>query len=231
MNEHFPTLAPQEYGVLSAGTPIMEKNLSYSMWYQGVLGLCYCRVDWDAYVEGTVRKWEVLAAHGAAGVLGVEAAEGYVEARAAGVQTLRLTFDEALDTATVGPAAIGIVGQTHGDCSSLVSAASLDGSGKVLTVQLRSKLEDGDRYTVTVADSVRTVGGRALAGNRTRQIGALAGDVNRSGQVTAGDLLAVRARVGQAVTASNAGYDVDGSGTVSGSDILLVRHFLGDSLP
>jgi hypothetical protein len=55
--------------------------------------------------------------------------------------------------------------------------------------------------------------------------------VDASGVVAAGDVLAVRSRAGQALSAANARYDVNCSGAISGDDILTLRNNLGHALP
>ena len=52
-----------------------------------------------------------------------------------------------------------------------------------------------------------------------------------SGQVTAADILAARARAGQAFAPEAARYDIDRSGTFTGGDVLAARNGSGAALP
>jgi hypothetical protein len=157
--------------------------------------------------------------------------DGYTEPRLAGLRRLDITFVEEIDPATAVPGAVTIVGATSGDVSHLVSGLSLNGSGTVLTVELSASPPDGDTYTVTVTDTLRTPGGAIPVGDRDIVLHLLAGDINGSGHVSPADLLAVRAAAGQALTAETAQVDLDGSGTVSGADMLHLRSLLGNALP
>lgn len=180
-----------------------------------------------------VTRWEVLANHAAAGALALPVADGSVEPRQ-GASQLRITFNTALDPATVSPDRISIVGQLHGDQSSLVSSATLDAEGATLTVTLSSPLPDCDRYTITLSDRIMSLGPNlplSLGGDRSLELAMLAGDADASGAVTVADLLAVRAAAGLAVNAAAARYDLNRSGTVTGADLLAVRTHLGATLP
>lgn len=50
-------------------------------------------------------------------------------------------------------------------------------------------------------------------------------------QLSAVDILATRAAVGQPLTAQITSVDIDGSGSTSGTDLLLIRFRLGRHLP
>jgi len=178
-----------------------------------------------------IRDWAVAATHGGAGEVGCPAPEGYIESRAAGIAKVQITFGAALDPATIDNASVTIVGQRTGDQSGRISGVSLQSGGTVLVVQLSSALPDVDKYTFTVSNSVKFADGGSINNSRARCLCALAGDVDASGVVAAGDVLAVRSRAGQALSAANARYDVNCSGAISGDDILTLRNNLGHALP
>lgn len=182
---------------------------------------------WDFAVQ----SWEALADHGPAGQVARLVTDGACEPRLAGLRTIRLVFSLALDPATIVAGAVTIVGDASGDQSSLIQSMTLDGTGKILTVELSSPAPDGDVYAITVADSVRSQTGLAPNGPRGLVLDVLAGDVDGSGAVTAADLLAARAAVGQPVDATTAACDLDGSGDITGTDLLAVRARFGAALP
>lgn len=178
-----------------------------------------------------VTGWEVLAEHGPQGLIATPATDSYVEPRLGGFQALRVTFDSAIDPATVLPGAVTIVGASSGDVTSLVGSLTLDGSGQVLTVDLLSPLADADTYTITVTSQVTSIEGAALVGDLDLVFSTLAGDVNASGRVTVADMLAARALGGQAATPATCRADLNRSGTITGGDMLAARNRLDHALP
>ncbi|NIA21295.1 MAG: DUF1565 domain-containing protein [Anaerolineaceae bacterium] len=187
--------------------------------------------EYVAPAAGTITDWSVAATHGAAGELVTTADENYIESRAGGIVKVRITFSSPLDPATVNNNSLGIVGQVNGDQASRISGITLTGGNTVLVVQFSSPLPDADRYTATVSDTVKYADGSAISGSRVRRLSALAGDVDSSGLVGAEDILAVRSRAGQGLTAATARYDVDGSGTITTADMLATKLQLGNLLP
>jgi parallel beta helix pectate lyase-like protein/dockerin type I repeat protein len=182
------------------------------------------------FLQGTViTGWSVLGLHGGNPVA-VVAGENYVEPRAEGMKHLQIAFSSPLDAATVNAATVTISGQTSGDQSSLIDTVTLVG-GNTLDVVLTGALPNADWYTVAVSDTLRTSTGDPIVGDRDRRIGALLGDVDGSAAVASGDIVAVRAAAGQAVSAATARYDIDGSGAITGLDLLRVRSSDGEQLP
>jgi hypothetical protein len=182
-------------------------------------------------VGGDITGWTVAAMHGAAGEIAIPAAENYVEPRAAGIAKVLITASAALDPATVNLASVSIVGQIAGDQSGRISSVWLASGNTVFIVQLSTALPDSDKYAFTVSDSVKFADGGSINNSRVRHLWALAGDADGSGAVSAADVLAVRAAVGQAVTAANGRYDLNTSGALTGDDMLFVHRRLGHSPP
>ena len=178
-----------------------------------------------------VERWEVLADHGAAGTIATAVSDNYIERRMAGLRKLRVAFAASVDPATLLPAAVTIAGQTGGDQSSLVSALSVDASGREVTVTLSDALPNADVYTVTITDVLRSTEGDTVIGDRDIVLRTLAGDADGSGSVTEADLTAIRAKAGQAVDATTAAYDLDGSGQITPADLRAARRHLGSQLP
>jgi hypothetical protein len=173
----------------------------------------------------------LVVSHGSAGDIVTPVADGAIEPRVGGLQTLRATAPVGLDPATVTPAAIRVVGKSAGDVSTLVASATLDGSGRVITIGLKAAPPDGDTYTITVTNAVHTTGGTPLEGDTALVITARVGDVDGSGQVTAADIMAVRDAAGQPLSSATARFDVDRSGAITGGDMRVVRDHAGGQLP
>ena len=174
--------------------------------------------------EVALLKWELPATHGAAGTVGCQIADGGVESRGQGVTQLRLTFDQALDPATVNGTSVAVLGKT-------VTGCTLESGNAVLVATLSSALDNGAHYIASLSSSVRGVGGTDVVGDKTINFAVLVGDVDGSETVNSLDMLAIRARTGQAVGPETARYDVDCSGAVTAGDMRALRPLLGQSLP
>jgi hypothetical protein len=59
----------------------------------------------------------------------------------------------------------------------------------------------------------------------------LVGDVTGNGIVSNGDVSAIKAQVGQTVTASNFRDDVNANGTLSNGDVSVAQGQVGQTLP
>lgn len=62
-------------------------------------------------------------------------------------------------------------------------------------------------------------------------IGFLVGDVTRSQRVNAADIVGIRARIGQPLTAANARFDLNGDGVISSSDVSAAKARAGKTIP
>ena len=178
-----------------------------------------------------ITGWAVAATHGAVGELICPITDGYIESCTCAIACLLIDFTEPLDPATVDTSVIQIVGITNGDVSGLVDSATLEGDGSRMRITTSSTLPDPDWYTVTILDTVCDPAGNGLDDDRDIKIGSLHGDANSSETVTGGDLLAVRAHIGETLDCSNRRYDVNCSGTITGGDLLAARVYIGNSLP
>ena len=178
-----------------------------------------------------VSAWHIVTDHGAHGPMATAMTDGYIEPRIEGLKRFRITFDKAIASSSVQTGAVSIVGGQSGDISHLASNLSLGEGDTVLTVTLSQAAPDADVFTITLSDALTDTEGRPLTGDRDLLVKTLAGDVNRSGEVTAADVLAVRAAVASPVGEGTAALDVSCSGVITGADMLAVHRLLGNSLP
>jgi len=173
--------------------------------------------------------WHIVGAHGGAEIM-TPVVEDAIEPRAAGIRKLTVAFNDPLDAATVGTGIVGIAGQISGNQSSQVQSVTLEGD-RTLIITLSAALPDADWYTVTVNTDLHFQNGTPVSGDLDIRIGALSGDIDGSGAVTAADVVALRGLAGQSLDATNAQADVDGSGAIVGTDLLLTRRRVGTQLP
>jgi hypothetical protein len=176
-------------------------------------------------------KWEVLARHGDAGMIGAEVTPGYVESRRAGIACLRLTFSGPVDPATLGAGALNIRGQLGGDLSDMVAGLSLQDGDTVLVVQLTEALDDGDRYNLSLGDQVRGVAGTSIGGTRRCEAAALIGDTDGSGRVDSADVAALRLAAAGTGGPLALRCDVDGNGRLDQADEDAIMARSGRTLP
>ena len=182
------------------------------------------------YLQGAaISAWSLVARHGQVDVA-VPLSEGAVAGDLQGIRKLRITFAASLEASTVGPAAVTLTGQTTGSQAARIQSVTLFAANS-LEIALSTPLPDGDWYTLAVTSALRTQGNGLVLGDADLRFGALAGDADGSGGVTAADLLAVRAAAGKTVAPATARYDLDGSGQTTGSDLLAARARLGHTLP
>ena len=180
---------------------------------------------------GMITRWQSIATHVGAGAIACDIRDGGIEPRVGGVAALRIMTDTALDPATVVPGCVTLVGQTTGDVSGRISTVSLEPGNQSILVTLSQPLAEVDRFTLSLASSVTDAGGQPLVGSMGITVGVLPGDANRSGQVTAADVMAVRNVAGQAVTEATAPFDANCSGDITGDDLQVVQKRVGTALP
>ena len=178
-----------------------------------------------------ITGWNIIADHGAAGTIVSPFLDNMVESRLGGLTTLRLSFNQAVSPASLVAGAVTINGAAGGDLSSLIQTLSANPDNNTVTIGLSSPLPNADAYTITITTAVTTIDNRPLPTAVSRTIRVLAGDVDGSGQVTAADVLAIRAAAGTPVTTANAHFDLTGTGTITGTDVRAARRLLGRSLP
>jgi mono/diheme cytochrome c family protein len=157
------------------------------------------------------------------------------------------TFDLAIDTApaiggavTVESRAIGAGHQIVFQFSDAISAAGTVSvvNAAAMPVGSASAMAAGNEVIVTVTgipdNSRATVtltgvnGGISVA---PVSIGFLVGDVNNSRSVNATDISGIKARSGQAASASNFRFDLNASGGINATDIAAVKARSGLVLP
>ena len=138
-----------------------------------------------------------------------------VEPRLIGTQHRIVFAFNAAVTAQGSVTVVNAAGQTV--------PANLSASAGEVVVSLPN-VPDNSRVFITLSGVNGSTGG-------TVAIGFLVGDVNNSRSVTLSDISAVKARSGQATTASNFKFDVNASGAINSSDILAVKARSGLTLP
>jgi hypothetical protein len=194
---------------------------------------------------------ESRAAHGAAGTFAIP-----INLTAAGTsvtneprvfstsnaQTIRMTFDEPVMAPPAG--CVTIVRSSTGttqtpttivQSSAMIYDITLNGTGQ------QAPLADADRYTVTVASTVKDLAGNPLSGDQNFQFILLGGNptvtpVATKWLVNGSDVSQTQARAGQGVTASNFTYDVirvpsSTAGVINGNDVSGVQARSGHSVP
>ncbi|NIA22256.1 MAG: hypothetical protein GWP05_09915, partial [Anaerolineaceae bacterium] len=148
---------------------------------------------WKLGPEFSVSRWQVVADHGPAGTLVTTVGDNFTEPRLAGLRKLAVQFTRPVDPATLLPGAVTITGQAGGDVSSLVESLTLDGARRTLTIALSAALPDADLYTVAITSGLKDFLGASAGGDSDLTLRVLAGDVDGSGSVTQADMLVVRA--------------------------------------
>ena len=167
----------------------------------------------------------------------------YIEPRP--LTTIVATFNRPISPASATASAITLTGTRSGNLASRISSVSLDATRMLLTFNL-TNMPVADKITITLVkanvvdqwgttvdiwtpDTYTPTPPGAPASPITFY--SLVGDVDRSGKVTSGDVLAVRANTGQVLNGINAVYDLDGSGTITGADMLVARQNLSNTTP
>lgn len=182
--------------------------------------------------QSPITDWHVVSDHGPAGTFAATVDDGYVEPRTAGVRTVTVTFAEAIDPATVGAGAVTLSDQAPGDLDHLLGPLTLDPGGTVLTITLTSALPDQGDYELAVTEQVLSASAGLPFGGRTAwTFASLVGDVDGSGTVGPGDVVAARACGGVPADFASARADLDSSGTVRGAELLDIRSRNGNTLP
>ena len=81
-----------------------------------------------------------------------------------------------------------------------------------------------------LSGAVRGRAGQVLAGDTDCTIGSLIGDVNGGGLVDNRDVIAVRVRRGESVTAGNRHQDINCDGVIDNSDLTAIRFRRGNRI-
>jgi hypothetical protein len=138
-----------------------------------------------------------------------------VEPRALGTgHTLVFQFNNIISTIDTTSASTGSV------------AALASGSDVIVKI---TGVPDNQRVQVSFAGVTCTNGSTIASTGAT--VGFLVGDVNSTGAVTAADISAVKAHVGQSTSLSNFKFDLNASGIIDASDLSAVKARAGLLLP
>jgi PKD repeat protein len=87
---------------------------------------------------------------------------------------------------------------------------------------------NAQRLTVTLHNVLDSTG---AAGNVSKTVGILLGDVNQNGVVDSGDVFLVRQKTGQTASASNFRQDVNATGVIDSGDVFVTRQHTATALP
>ena len=141
-----------------------------------------------------------------------------VESRVIGTgHVIAFQFNGAITSA-------GTVTAVDGASAAVANTATFAGNEVIVTL---TGVADRTRVTVTLAN----VNGTGAGITFPVSLGLLVGDQNGSTFVDIGDIGAIRARSGQAATATNFRGDFNASGTIDIGDISTVRARSGNNLP
>lgn len=164
--------------------------------------------------------------HGSAGTFDMplslnQTTNATIEPRIGGPTTILFTFSEDISTVdgTLGSTNFAIANATYSDA---VIATN------TLTLNLTNVI-DGSQVLVFlhgITDSFTN----ALTGTNYVAVRALCGDVNHNGQVTIGDMQAVKYNVGQPVSAATFLYDVNLNGSITIGDMQAVKYNLSHTI-
>ena len=158
--------------------------------------------------------------HGGAGTfdlpLSLVSANPTTEPRQGPTQTIVLTFDKPVTSATVSV--------TEGTATA--GAPTFSGNDVIVGLTGVANRQYATILLTGIASADGGSGGSALA-----RIGFLVGDVNQSRVVTFSDLVLANAQLTKPVTALNFLKDVNASGSLTFSDLVLINANLAHSLP
>jgi len=175
--------------------------------------------------------WRSVRTHGgSAGDLAIELdPKGFtVEPRAGGLQRIEVVFDYPVQL--VPDVVIEAV-----DSAAAITypASSVNLADDDTTLEIHfdpGVLPDQATYLVDLSDAVQGRAGQVLAGDTDCTIGSLIGDVNGGGLVDNRDVIAVRVRRGQSVTAGDSRHDVNCDGIIDNSDLTAIRARRGNGI-
>ena len=124
------------------------------------------------------------------------------------------------NTVTAAGTVVAINAVTTAPIAGVTSAAA----GNDVAVTLTA-IDDNQRIRITL-DGVN-----GIAAPQSASMGFLVGDVTNSRSITASDISAIKARVGQPVSLTNYRFDVNTSGSISAQDVSMVKVRAGLVLP
>jgi hypothetical protein len=154
--------------------------------------------------------------------LPLESTSAGVECRTGGPKKAILNFSEPVK------AADGTPDETEVSLSSgTLGSVTIDGNQMTLAI---TGVPDPSCLTITLA-GITDLEGNALTGIASVRILVLAGDANANKTVNAQDMLAVRAHIGEMLSATNARYDVNCNGSINAQDLLAIRTKVGHTAP
>lgn len=149
----------------------------------------------------------------------------FSEPRDGGISRLLVTFNEAIDPASLGPAAVHLAandafGQSL-DLSSIIVTTAFRSGNTVAVISFSTALPDFARYLIRLV-GVTDAAGNPLEGDNDRILTALRGDTSGDLRVNVTDLSRINAQTSDPISASNpmqVRADVSMDGRVNVTDL------------
>ena len=148
-------------------------------------------------------------------------------------QSLRMSFDEAVDENAFSSAGVVVRNLTTGqtlDNGRFFFAAGGDRVEMLYRIADFGPMPDGDYRVTLPAGAVRDLAGNATTTPSSAEFFVLAGDATRDRRVDLADFLALRQNFGRVGGTTFSGADFDYSGRVDLGDFLILRQQFGRSL-
>ncbi len=180
----------------------------------------------------TITAWYSAATHGRGvgeALLEISDDGNFSESRSSGVNTLVVTFDQAIDPASLIAQNVEIAGRDANsaviDPNSIAIGTSTRNGDTEAVITFTPALGDYARYLVQIS-GVTNTSGAPLAGDADRIVTALVGDTSGDLRVNATDLSLVRGARTKLIDANDAAQvraDVSYDGRINASDRSRVR--------
>ena len=200
-------------------------------------------VDMGAYEttapiqEPVITGWRSVKLHDGAGDCAVQldtagvgsgAESPTIDSRSDVIERLLIDFDQPVQLV---PGAL--IEATDSTSGAVHPASSLNLIDEATTLEAYfdpATLQDKSCYIVDLAGAVQGLQGQPIDGDTDCMVCILVCDVGGDGIVDNSDMIGVRVRRGQAVTADNCRYDINHDGSIDNSDLIAVRVRRGNAI-
>lgn len=204
--------------------------------YQLVNNAAAKAIDLSVDTPPIILEWFSANTHGrGVGEVALPIADDgiFTEPRDGGVQRLLVTFNEAVDPASLVPAGVRIAGNNAAgqaiDLAGIGVSISWRDGNTTAVLDFTAPLPDFARYLVRL-EGIRDPAGNPLLGDNDRIFTALRGDVSGDGRVNATDLSRINAKVGDPIATNDllqVRADVSMDGRVNVTDLSRAWAFNG----